>query len=143
MADRRVRPSRPAVPACGDHRRDDVRAARRLGEHRELALRALDAAVAKGDPLGDGGAPGAAGLALDKQNLSWVLPYHEGTVKAFKEAGVWKAEHDKYNRELLRRQEVLDAAWKGHLKGKADDTAAWMKARASALSKAGLDVIFE
>src|SRR5687767_5866123 len=65
------------------------------------------------------GAPGAAGLTLDNQNLSWVLPYHEGTVKAFKEAGVWKAEHDKYNRELLRRQEVLDAAWKGHLKGKA------------------------
>jgi TRAP transporter TAXI family solute receptor len=100
------------------------------------------ARIANYDAYKDG-APGAAGLALDKQNLSWVLPYHEGTVKAFKEAGVWKAEHDKYNRELLRRQEVLDAAWKGHLKGKADDTAAWMKARASALSKAGLDVIFE
>jgi hypothetical protein len=29
------------------------------------------------------------------------------------------------------------------MKGKADGTAAWMKARAGALSKAGLDVIFE
>ena len=35
-------------------------------------------------------APGADGLALDRQNLTWVLPYHAGAVKALKEAGTWK-----------------------------------------------------
>jgi hypothetical protein len=64
-------------------------------------------------------------------------------VKAFQEAGVWKPEHDKYNRDLLKRQEVLAAAWKAFLKGNSDDKAAWMKARANALSKAGLEAIFE
>jgi TRAP transporter TAXI family solute receptor len=99
------------------------------------------AMIANYDAYKDG-APGAAGLELARQDLTWVLPYHEGTVKAMKEAGVWKAEHEQYNRNLIRRQEVLAAAWKAHLKGNGD-TAAWMKARAGALSKAGLDVIFE
>jgi TRAP transporter TAXI family solute receptor len=100
------------------------------------------AMIANYDAYKDG-APGAAGLELKRQNFTWVLPYHEGTVKAFKEAGVWKAEHDKHNRELLKRQEVLATAWKAFLKGNADDQAAWMKARAGALSKAGLEPIFE
>jgi TRAP transporter TAXI family solute receptor len=100
------------------------------------------AMIANYDAYKDG-APGAAGLELARQNLTWVLPYHEGTVKAMKEAGVWKAEHDKYNQALLKRQEVLAAAWQAYQKGGSDDRAAWMKARAAALSKAGLDVIFE
>jgi TRAP transporter TAXI family solute receptor len=100
------------------------------------------AMIANYDAYKDG-APGAAGLALDKQNFTWVLPYHEGTVKAFKEAGVWKAEHEQHNRALLKRQEVLAAAWKAFSNGNSDDQGAWMKARASALSKAGLDAIFE
>ena len=50
------------------------------------------------------GAPGAAGLELSRQNLSWVLPYHEGTVRAFKEAGAWKAEHDAHQQKALARQ---------------------------------------
>ena len=56
-------------------------------------------------------APGAAGLALDRQNLAWVIPYHEGAVRALKEAGVWKAEHEAHNQKLLKRQETLAAAW--------------------------------
>jgi TRAP transporter TAXI family solute receptor len=108
----------------------------------DLVYGITKAMIANYDAYKDG-APGAAGLELKRQNFTWVLPYHEGAVKAFKEAGVWKAEHDKFNRELLKRQEVLGAAWKAFLKGNGDDKAAWMKARASALSKAGLDAIFE
>ena len=52
-------------------------------------------------------APGAAGLALDRQNFAWVIPYHEGAVRALKEAGVWKAEHEAHNQKLLKRQETL------------------------------------
>ena len=56
-------------------------------------------------------APGAAGLELKRQNLAWVLPYHEGAVKAFKEAGVWKPEHEAHQQKALKRQETLAAAW--------------------------------
>jgi len=95
-----------------------------------------------------GGAPGAAGLDLSRQNFSWALPYHEGAVRALREAGVWKAEHDAYNNALIKRQETLAAAWGAFLKtNPADDADAfrkgWMSARADALKKSGLDVIFE
>src|SRR5687768_14867347 len=53
------------------------------------------------------GAPGADGLELKRQNLTWALPYHEGTVRALKEAGVWNGEHEAHNQRLLKRQEVL------------------------------------
>lgn len=93
------------------------------------------------------GAPGATGMALDRQNLSWVIPYHEGAVKALKEAGAWKAEHEAHNQKLLKRQEALAAAWDAFLKSNPSDdkaafTKAWMDARAAALTKAGMDPIF-
>ena len=92
-------------------------------------------------------APGADGLELSRQILEWALPYHEGTVRAFKEAGVWKPEHEAHNRELLKRQETLAAAWRAYAKSGPDDSDAfrkgWLKARAAALDKAGMDPIFE
>ena len=63
------------------------------------------------------GAPGAAGLDVKRQNLTWVVPYHEGAVKALKEAGAWNAEHEAYNQKLLKRQAALGAAWATFLKG--------------------------
>ena len=94
------------------------------------------------------GAPGAAGLELKRQILSWALPYHEGAVKAFKESGVWTAEHEAHNQGLLKRQDTLAVAWNAFLKSNpADDKEAflkgWMAARAAALKTARLDVIFE
>jgi TRAP transporter TAXI family solute receptor len=93
------------------------------------------------------GAPGAAGLELQRQNFTWVLPYHEGAVKAFREAGVWKPEHEAHNQAALRRQEVLAGAWSAFLKTNPPEgealRKAWMAARAGALKKAGLDAIFE
>jgi TRAP transporter TAXI family solute receptor len=94
------------------------------------------------------GAPGAAGLELKRQILSWALPYHEGAVKAFKESGVWTAEHETYNNGLIRRQDTLAAAWNAFLKSNPPDDGdafrkGWMAARAAALKKANLDVIFE
>jgi TRAP transporter TAXI family solute receptor len=94
------------------------------------------------------GAPGAAGLDVKKQNLTWVLPYHEGAVRALKEAGVWQAEHEAHNQKLLKRQATLAAAWSAYLKtSPPDDKAAfgngWLAARKSALTAAGMDPIFE
>jgi TRAP transporter TAXI family solute receptor len=94
------------------------------------------------------GAPGAAGLELKRQVLSWALPFHEGAVKAFKESGVWSAEHEAYNQRMIKRQDTLAAAWgafqktnppddkDAHLKG-------WMTARGAALKAASFDTIFE
>jgi len=94
------------------------------------------------------GAPGAAGLAVDRQNLTWVLPYHEGAVQALKEAGAWKAEHDAYNNALVKRQDTLAAVWADYLKTnpsseRADFVKGWMAVRKAALVKVGMDPIFE
>jgi TRAP transporter TAXI family solute receptor len=94
------------------------------------------------------GAPGADGFELSRQNLIWALPYHEGAVRAFKEAGVWKPEHEAHNQGMLKRQAVLGAAWAAFLKtnppeDKAAFQKAWLSARASALSKAGIPAIFD
>jgi hypothetical protein len=76
------------------------------------------------------GAPGATGLELSRQNLTWVLPYHEGAVKAFKEAGVWKPEHEAHNQKALSSARTRwAAAWAAFLKtGPPDDKDAFRKA---------------
>lgn len=93
------------------------------------------------------GAPGAEGMALSLQNLTWVLPYHDGTIRAFKAMGVWTDAAQKHNDALLARQKIMMDAWKAFApSGPADDKAfaeAWTKARADALKKANLDIIFE
>jgi hypothetical protein len=94
------------------------------------------------------GAPGADGFELSRQNLTWVLPYHDGAVRAFKEAGVWKAEHESHNQALMKRQQVLADAWNAFLKtNPPDDKVAfgkgWLAARAAALKKAGLPTVFD
>lgn len=93
-------------------------------------------------------APGAAGLATDRQNYTWVLPYHEGAVRALKEAGIWKDAHETHNQMLIKRQDTLASAWADYLKAsppedKTQFMAGWMSARKAALSKAGLDPIFD
>jgi len=90
-------------------------------------------------------APGNAGWAMDRQNLGWVIPYHEGAVEYFKSKGMWTAEHQKNNESLINRQQILADAWK-QVKSRqhADDNAFqqdWMKTRAAALSKAGMDPV--
>lgn len=92
------------------------------------------------------GAPGAKGWALASQNLTWVMPYHDGAVRAFKEKGVWTPAAQAHNDMLVKRQAVLAAAWKAFKATKPSDDgfgAAWMKARAAALTKAGMAPIFK
>ncbi len=94
------------------------------------------------------GAPGAAGLELSRQNLSWVLPYHEGAVRAFREAGVWKPENEAHQQKALARQATLASAWNAFLKTNPPEDRdamrkAWMAARGDALKQAGFETIFE
>jgi uncharacterized protein len=91
------------------------------------------------------GAPGNTGWSLQRQNFAWAIPTHEAAVKYFKERGVWTATHQKHNDALTKRQDVLAAAWKAYAaNAPADDKEfekGWMKARAEALTKAGMEVV--
>ena len=90
--------------------------------------------------------PSMGGYRLSEQNLKWVLPYHPGAIRYFKEKGLWKAEHDTHNAALLKRQDVLAAAWK-EMRDKdvpGDKfTEEWLRVRAATLTKAGLPVVFK
>jgi TRAP transporter TAXI family solute receptor len=93
-------------------------------------------------------APGSSGLAADRQTKNWVVPVHPGAAKALKEAGQWSDAQEAHNKGLLKRQEVLAAAWADYGKSSppSDDKAfldGWLKARAAALSKANMPNGFE
>ncbi|MBI2466710.1 MAG: TAXI family TRAP transporter solute-binding subunit [Candidatus Rokubacteria bacterium] len=97
-----------------------------------------------------GAHPGNDGFALSKQRFKWVVPYHDGAVRYFKEKGVWTAELEKHNVALVQRQEILSKAWDRALaeastqKVKASDfPKLWMKIRAAALREAGLEHYWE
>ncbi len=92
------------------------------------------------------GAPGSDGWELSRQNFAWVMPFHEGAIRYFKEKGVWTDAHQKHNDDLIQRQDVLMAAWKvfeATNPGDDDYAANWPKARAAALVKAGMNPIWE
>ena len=90
--------------------------------------------------------PGAVGWALDRQIFQWVVPYHEGAVRYFREAGVWSAEREAHNLRLLERQRVLAETWarvKADYAGPAGGfEAAWLAARVAALTGAGFDPVW-
>ncbi|WP_441241536.1 TAXI family TRAP transporter solute-binding subunit [Tardiphaga sp. 768_D3_N2_1] len=93
-------------------------------------------------------APGALGLAAKAQTMKWVVPFHPGAVKALKEAGNWTPEDQTHNDGLLKRQDVLKAAWGEYAKanasaGEKEFLDGWMNARAAALKKAGMPNGFE
>jgi len=90
-------------------------------------------------------APGNKGWALDRQKFDWVIPFHDGAIEVFKEKGVWTDAFQKNNDMLIQRQQILADAWK-EVKGRshANDEEFgqdWMKTRAAALNKAGMDAV--
>ncbi len=93
-------------------------------------------------------APGSSGLDVKRQTKQWVIPFHPGAVKALKEAGNWTDADETFNNNLLKRQEVLAAAWKAYngasAPAEADKfLAGWMAARKDALAKAKMPNGFE
>ncbi|MDX2158387.1 MAG: TAXI family TRAP transporter solute-binding subunit [Hyphomicrobiaceae bacterium] len=105
-------------------------------------------AMVDGYDLYKDGAPGASGLAIGQQTKQWVIPIHPGAVKVYKAAGNWNEADEAFNTKLLTRQKVLADAWAGFMKSNppADKDAfrtAWLGARKSALTAAGLEVIFD
>lgn len=89
--------------------------------------------------------PGMDGYQLKNQTLQWVFPYHPGSIQYFKDIGKWTAEDQAHTDGLLKRQDVLAAAWKKFMAGNpGGDTfeADWLKVRAAALDAAGMNVPF-
>lgn len=89
-------------------------------------------------------APTTYGLAADRQILNYVVPFHDGAIRYFKEAGLWNDELQAHNDALVKRQEVLADAWKETVARNISDDAefatAWKEARIKALEAAGFDV---
>jgi len=94
-------------------------------------------------PQYDGNAPGIGGWALDKQKMEWVVPYHNGAIRYYKEAGLWTDAAQAHNDDLVKRQETLSAAWEAlKAEAPADWMAAWGEARRVALSAGGFEIVF-
>lgn len=90
-------------------------------------------------------APASVGYQVERQALKWVMPYHPGSIRYFKEKGVWGDEEEAHNQMLLKRQDVLQDAWKafGKLEVAEDKFAdEWMKFRADKLTEADMPVVF-
>ena len=95
----------------------------------------------------DGSAPGWKELLeTDFVNVNcdpdtWT--WHDGAIRYFKEAGVWSDAFQRANDALVKRQDVLAAAWTKAKAGTyANDAAfktAWLKARIDALTAAGFE----
>jgi TRAP transporter TAXI family solute receptor len=88
---------------------------------------------------------GAVGFALDKQLKQWVIPFHAAAAKAMTEAGQWTPADEAHNNKLVKRQDVMQAAWADYLKSsppsdEAKFRAGWMAARRDSLTKASLEV---
>jgi len=112
----------------------------------DLVYNLTKAMVEQFDSYKDG-APGANGWALENQDFTWAVPYHEAAVEYFKEIGVWSPEAQAHNDRLIERQKVLARAWETYTADAPSDDEAfqdgWMQARAEALSDAGFEPVFK
>jgi TRAP transporter TAXI family solute receptor len=88
----------------------------------------------------------ADGYGIDRQVFDWALPYHPGSIKYYKEIGAWGDKEAAHNAALLKRQDVLAAAWKEavamNLDGEAHQNK-WREMRGAALEAAGMVAPFK
>ena len=90
--------------------------------------------------------PGMDGYQVKNQNLSWIFPYHPGSIAYWKEIGKWTAENQAHTDGLHKRNEVLAAAWEEFkaMGVSGDDyEVKWLEVRKKHLEAAGLDVPFQ
>src|SRR3546814_3103017 len=90
-------------------------------------------------------APAAIGYALDRQVLEWVVPFHEGAIRFYKEVGKWTPEAQSNQEELLKRQAILKQLWTDFVASEpsGDFYDAWMAARYEGMKTAGLNPVWE
>ncbi len=73
-------------------------------------------------------APGAYGWAADRQNFSYVMPFDEGAIRYWKEAGLSTTPTMPTQADLLKRQRVLMEAWDDVVAEDHGDDAAFVEA---------------
>ncbi|MCJ8140059.1 TAXI family TRAP transporter solute-binding subunit [Falsirhodobacter halotolerans] len=78
---------------------------------------------------------GLRGFAGDLQDFEWVVPYHPGAVRYWKEAGLWSDEAEAHNQALIARHDILSAAWDAIPEDARSEE--WPAAREKALAEAG------
>jgi TRAP transporter TAXI family solute receptor len=95
-------------------------------------------------------APGIDQFDPERLILDYVMPYHEGAVRYYKEIGKWTAAAQKNNDVMLNRQKILFSAWEEALSQAAiqkvqaaDFPKFWMNLRAKRLEAAGLPAYFK
>jgi len=94
-------------------------------------------------PLYSGKAPGIDGWALKFQKFDWVIPYHDGAIRYYKEAGGWNDAAQAHNDKLVARQQALAKAWTEMKSQNPDNWAeAWEKKRRAVLKDGGFQVVF-
>ena len=90
--------------------------------------------------------PGSIGWALERQQFRWVVPFHPGAVRYFKQIGAWNDEMTAHNEALLRRQSVLGAAWQELMAQEPEEDEMfanrWHRLRALRLEQAGFDPVW-
>lgn len=91
--------------------------------------------------------PGAIGWALERQVFDWVVPYHEGAVRYWREVGAWTDALEEHNNELIRRQSVLAAAWQEatsrRIRDRDEFQRNWQQVRSRHLREAGFNPVWE
>ncbi len=110
----------------------------------ETAYGLTKAVMTKYEDFKDSG-PGMDGYQTDNQSLSWVFPYHPGSIAYFKEAGKWTADDQAHTDALLKRQDVLAIAWTAFMAGNPDEQTFevdWLAARAAALEANSMSAPF-
>lgn len=78
------------------------------------------------------------GWSEDRQDFQWVVPYHDGAVRFWKEKGLWSDEAQAHNDDLIARQELLAATWEKVADiAEGEKTERWLEERRTALDAAG------
>ncbi len=91
-------------------------------------------------------APGASGYALENQNMTWVVPFHDAVVDYYRDAGIWTEAMEEHQNTLVERQTLLMESWERY-KAEAPEEeeafiAGWMAERRSVLEEAGMNPVF-
>src|SRR5690606_4744386 len=110
----------------------------------DLAYNVTKAMFAQYDNFKDA-APAASGYALDRQVMDYMVPFHEGAARFYKEVGKWSPEIQANQDALIERQEVLQKLWASYKEKPAEGNFydGWMAARYEGLKAAGLEPYWE
>ena len=96
--------------------------------------------------------PGSIGWHIDRQDFNWVVPFHNGAIRYFREIERWTSENEAHNQQLISRQTILKSTWQEVMQLTSPVTGVfsaeelpdlWQRLRALRLRQAGFDPVWE